>query len=114
MYTIWARDKTDPLETGKAPGTQVYGSHPFYMFKSDNSVWAGVYTNIAAASDWYIKTLGTKGQVGGAIDLKMVAVGGVTDIYVIIGSTPGEIVGNYWEYIIGKPVLVPVFALGWH
>lgn len=42
------------------------------------------------------------------------AVGGVVDIYIIIGYEPKQIASDYWNYIIDRPVLVPVFALGWN
>lgn len=38
----------------------------------------------------------------------------MTDLYVIIGSSPKGIVSDYWNYIVGKPVLVPAFSLGWN
>jgi len=28
---MWARDQPTPVETGKAPGANAYGTHPFYM-----------------------------------------------------------------------------------
>ena len=32
---MWARDTADPFETGKPPGNNVYGVHPFYMYMND-------------------------------------------------------------------------------
>ena len=31
VYSLWSRDAADPVETGKAPGNNMYGTHPFYM-----------------------------------------------------------------------------------
>lgn len=110
VYSIWAYDVGQPIETGKAPGNNDYGNHPFYMFRSDFSSWAGVYTNMVAAQDWYIKNDVEKGTV----NITTVAVGGVVDLYVIIGYDPKQIVSDYWNYIVDRPVLIPVFALGWN
>ena len=51
---MWNTDHMNPLENGKPPGNNLYGSHPFYMFMNDITSWAGVYTNIPNAQDWYI------------------------------------------------------------
>ena len=42
------------------------------------------------------------------------ATGGVADIYVIVGHDPKQIVADFWNYIIGRPLLPPIFALGWN
>ena len=55
VYSAWARDAAMPIEDGRPPGKNVYGVHPFYMFRNDINSWAGVFTNLAAAQDWYIK-----------------------------------------------------------
>ena len=53
VYSLWSRDTADPVETGKAPGNNMYGTHPFYMGKA-TSGWFGVFANNAAAQDWWI------------------------------------------------------------
>ena len=32
----------------------------------------------------------------------------------MVGHDPKQIVADYWNYIVGRPVLPPVFALGWN
>lgn len=54
VYSMFARDAGTPTDHGTIPGSNVYGVHPFYMFKTDSAVWTGVYTNLAQAQDWYI------------------------------------------------------------
>lgn len=54
VYSMWSRDVGNTLETGETPGNNNYGTHPFYMFRSDYSSWAGVFTNLVSAQDWYI------------------------------------------------------------
>jgi alpha-glucosidase (family GH31 glycosyl hydrolase) len=80
------------------------------LFKTDIGIWTGDYTNFAQAQDWYVKNDLTLGVT----DLTTVSIGGVVDIYVILGYSPKQIIQNYWNYIVGKPVLVPLYSLGWN
>lgn len=34
VYTLWSRDIPNPIEDGKAPGKNLYGTHPFFMAKA--------------------------------------------------------------------------------
>src|ERR1700761_4665791 len=54
IYSMWNRDVPMPGDTGKPPGANVYGTHPFYMFKNAINSWVGVFTNLAAAKDWIV------------------------------------------------------------
>jgi hypothetical protein len=38
-----------PFETGRPAGSNVYGTHPFFIYKNAPNVWVGVFTNLAAA-----------------------------------------------------------------
>jgi len=42
-----------------------------------------------------------------------VAAGGLGDIYIMLGKNPNKVTKLYHS-IIGKPVLTPQWALGWH
>ena len=42
----------------------MYGVNPFYMGMAPDSSWFGVFTNLAAAQDWWIKNNATSGDVG--------------------------------------------------
>jgi hypothetical protein len=46
---MWSRDVASPVENGKAPGNNLYGTHPLYVFKNDGATWVGVFTKLAAA-----------------------------------------------------------------
>jgi hypothetical protein len=48
VYSMWARDQPTPVENGKAPGNNAYGTHPFYMGQSYPE-WVGVFHNLANA-----------------------------------------------------------------
>jgi hypothetical protein len=34
VYSMWSMDTANPMDDGKIPGKNLYGVHPFYMFKS--------------------------------------------------------------------------------
>lgn len=110
VYSLWARDVPSPVSQGKLPGSNLYGTHPFYMARATDDTWFGVYTNLAAAQDWFIKNNAQDGKV----DVKTYATGGLGDIYFLFGSNPGEVAQMYQSAIAGEPVLVPQWALGWN
>jgi alpha-glucosidase (family GH31 glycosyl hydrolase) len=43
----------------------------------------------------------------------MIAAGGMADIYYIVDTTPTQVLSSYLN-IVGKPVMIPQWALGWH
>ena len=49
VYSMWSRDQPTPDETGKLPGANMYGTHPFFMYKHMSNVWVGVHYKLAAA-----------------------------------------------------------------
>jgi len=112
VYSLWSRDVANPVEDniGKAPGKNNYGTHPFYMGRTrhESGSWFGVFTNLAAAQDWWIKN-----DSEGIVDVKTIAAGGVGDLYFMTGEGPNEVTKMYHS-IIGTPVLVPQWALGWN
>lgn len=42
------------------------------------------------------------------------ATGGVSDFYIMINSNTPDSVISYYQRIVGKPALMPQWALGWH
>lgn len=64
---------------------------------------------MAAAQDWYIKNDKTTGKV----NVTMIGAGGLGDIYFIVDNTPGGVAASYLD-LVGRPVLIPQWALGWH
>lgn len=51
LYSLWTLDTANPVETGKAPGSNMYGAHPFLMGAAPAAAkgWFGVFANLAAA-----------------------------------------------------------------
>jgi alpha-glucosidase (family GH31 glycosyl hydrolase) len=45
--------------------------------------------------------------------LATIATGGKSDIYIMTESSPDNLVAKYFK-LIGNPVLVPQWALGWN
>ncbi len=42
VYSMMSRDQPTPDETGKAPGNNMYGVHPFFAFRHKPQAWVGV------------------------------------------------------------------------
>jgi hypothetical protein len=55
VYSLWTRDVTTPIDYGNLPGSNMYGTHPCYMYKHNPNQWVGVLHKLAAAQDWWIK-----------------------------------------------------------
>lgn len=91
------------------PGKNMYGTHPFVMGKTTDNTWFVVYNNIAAAQDWWVKNAAS----GGDVSLTLMAVGGVGDLFFMNAATPDAVTMKYHQ-VVGKPVLTPQWALGWH
>ena len=46
--------------------------------------------------------------------MKQVSTGAISDFYIIINSETPDSVVAYYQRIVGKPVLMPQWTLGWH
>ncbi len=55
VYGMHSRDQPTPDEHGTLPGANMYGVHPFFMYKYQSNAWVGVYYKLAQAQDWWIK-----------------------------------------------------------
>lgn len=109
-YSLWSRDTADPVETGKYPSSNMYGTHPFVMAASEDNNWFGIYSNVANAQDWIIHNEEPTGDVV----VNFIATGGAGDLTIWTGATPDEVVQGYHNRIVGLPVVTPQWALGWH
>ena len=49
VYSMWARDQPTPDETGTLPGSNMYGTHPYFMYKHKTNAWVGVLYKLAHA-----------------------------------------------------------------
>ena len=55
VYSMWTRDVPTPIDFGTSPSSNMYGTHPYYMYKHKSNAWVGVLYKLAAAQDWWIK-----------------------------------------------------------
>ena len=46
---MWSRDIPDPVDQGKLPADNIYGTHPFYMGLDTANNWFGVFTRLTSA-----------------------------------------------------------------
>ena len=66
----------------------MYGVHPFFMARDTEEKWFGVFSNVAAAQDWWI----TNDQDTGEVGVNMIASGGVGDLFFMFESSPQAVV----------------------
>lgn len=108
VYSLWSRDVPNPVENGKPPGKNLYGSHPVVMGMATDNSWFGMYSNNAAAQDWWIKN-----NADGTVVVDQLSTGGLGELLFFFGANPNEVVIQYHK-IVGFPVLTPQWALGWN
>ena len=110
IYSLWSHDIPSPVQQAKLPAANLYGSHPFLMAKATDDSWFGLYTNLAAAQDWWI----SNNKDDGIVSVTTYATGGVGDLYFLFGKDPNEVTKMYHSAIVGHPVLIPQWMLGWN
>lgn len=108
VYTIWNRDEPSPVEDGKRPGNNIYGSHPIYFTQTnDLTEFFAVFDHNAGAQDYIIKKADKKYQI------TQIKTSGKTDQFVILRTSIQRAVANFHR-MVGLPVMVPEWGLGWH
>ncbi|XP_005001486.1 lysosomal alpha-glucosidase isoform X2 [Cavia porcellus] len=96
--TLWNRD------LAPSPGTNLYGSHPFYLALEDGGLAHGVFLLNSNAMDVVL-------QPSPALSWR--STGGILDVYVFLGPQPKNVVQQYLE-VVGYPFMPPYWALGFH
>ncbi|XP_076075662.1 lysosomal alpha-glucosidase-like [Mytilus galloprovincialis] len=97
-YTMWNKDNP-PHEKAN-----LYGSHPFYLVMENDGKSHGVFLLNSNAMDVIL-------QPAPAITWR--TIGGIIDLYVFMGPTPGEVIQQYTE-VIGHSFMPPYWSLGFH
>ncbi|XP_071832375.1 sucrase-isomaltase, intestinal-like isoform X2 [Apostichopus japonicus] len=97
-WGIFSRD-TLPLED-----RNLYGHHPFYLCVEKDGNAHGLFLLNSNAMDVTL----LPGQI-----LTYRVIGGVLDFYLFMGPSPENVVQQYLE-LIGRPVMPPYWALGFH
>lgn len=85
----------------------MYGHHPVYFGRADENITFGVFNLNPNAADFYIK------NSIGSVEVTQVTIGGTFDLYIMLAPTPDQVVKLYHS-IVGNPVLIPQWGLGWH
>ena len=49
VYSLWSKDIPTPIDQGKFPAANMYGVHPYFMYKHKAGSWVGILYNLAAA-----------------------------------------------------------------
>ena len=106
-YTSWAVAQDCPIDHGKLDprGRNMYGFHPFLLLMDTtaNRSAGGMLLRIGNAIDLVV----------GEEYLAFKYIGGIVDLHFFAGATPLEVIRNYHR-VIGRPLLPPLWALGWH
>ena len=93
----------------KGEGKQhLYGTHPFLMVKTEDNKFIGVLFYNSNPQQFNIKFLKSGKSV-----VTYRTIGGILDIYMFATDSADNIIQKYNE-LIGKPVLPPFWALGFH
>ncbi|ROT41948.1 alpha-glucosidase [Sodiomyces alkalinus F11] len=100
--TLWNRDSY-----GVPPGTNLYGSHPFYVEQRETGTH-GVFLLNSNGMDVFINNTEEAGQY-----LEYNILGGVLDFYFLAGPGPIDVARQYAE-VVGLPAMQPYWSLGFH
>ncbi|XP_076060540.1 lysosomal alpha-glucosidase-like [Oratosquilla oratoria] len=102
MY--WKRHILWNLDHIPEEGPNLYGSHPFYMALEPDGNAHGVFLLNSNALDVVL-------QPSPALTFHVT--GGILDLYIFLGPTPGDVIRQYTD-VIGRPFLPPYWSLGYH
>lgn len=112
IYTSWAKDQTDPVDDGKRPGKNIYGTHPVYFTQSTTGKknhW-GMFNLNANAQDTKIEF---NGDLGAKIS-HYISGTGIFDMFFFLENTMPETTVSKYHDIIGSTLLPPFWSMGWH
>ncbi|CAG9314471.1 unnamed protein product [Blepharisma stoltei] len=102
-YTLYARDRGSPIDTGDTPDSNMYSSQPFYL---------AVDNQLAAHGGLFLNSNAMTAFVGSNF-VGFRTTGGIIDFFLFIGPQPADVINQYHD-LIGYPTLVPWWGLGWH
>jgi alpha-glucosidase (family GH31 glycosyl hydrolase) len=97
VYTLWAADIPAAVFD-----VNLYGSFPYYVQMVDGSAHGAMLLNSNGMD-----------IVLDSTQLTYKTIGGIIDLYVFAGSTPGSVVSQYTS-IVGRPTMMPYWSLGFH
>jgi maltase-glucoamylase len=108
-FTVWNRGPGEhTFENGETPGNNLYSSHPVYFVqRSRGTEWFGVYEHNSGPQDFIIS------PSGNGYEIDNIKTSGRTNMFFMMNDKIQNVVQNYYN-LVGKPVLLPRWAYGWH
>ena len=116
-YTTWPNDTTTTYKDKGIGGYNLMGHQPIGLHKTKNKKYLGfIFMNINA-QDLIINTTDDKIKNNEDNNFKYymrhMTIGGIINYFITFGDTPEEAISEIHR-IIGRPVLPPFWAFGWH
>ena len=109
IYTIWPNDTGGISYDDGEGGKNSYSHQPIAIHKTNiEDIWIGFVFLNSNNQDVIIKDYNNE-----LISLQHKTIGGIIDYYIIVDSSPQEVVKDI-QKLIGKPFLPPYWAVGSH
>lgn len=107
-WTMWSKDQNPEYDDGKG-GKQGYGVHPFVLVRTAvKGEYMGLYFRNSNAMSPVIRYTDDHSAT-----FSFITTGGQMEIYFMFKGSAKQIIAKY-QSLVGKPVLPPLWALGWH
>ena len=110
-YTMWPNDTGGIHEDKGDGGYNAMGIHPLGFHRTSKNTFIGLLFNNINAQDIFIESGYDKWN--NTVLLEHRTIGGVIDYYITINETPDKALISLHD-IIGHPMLVPYWSLGFH
>ena len=110
-YTMWPNDTGGIHEDKGDGGYNAMGIHPLGFHRTSQNTFIGLLFNNINAQDIFIESGYDKWN--NTVLLEHRTIGGVIDYYITINDTPDKALISLHD-IIGHPMLVPYWSLGFH
>ena len=111
IYTIWPNDTGGIIQDDGKGGKNGYSHQPVAIHKTSvENIWLGFVFLNSNNQDVIIKDYN---QEQGLISLQHKTIGGIIDYYIIVDSSPEEVIKDI-QKLLGSPFLPPYWAVGSH
>ena len=110
-YTTWPNDTTITYRDLGTGGYNLMGHQPIGLHRTKEGKYLGLIFMNINAQDLIINT--TNNDNNFEYFLRHITIGGVINYYITLGDTPEHAI-NLIHKIIGRPIVPPFWALGWH
>ena len=109
IYTIWPNDTGGIQEDLGEGGRNGYSHQPIGLHRTNiENIWLGFIFLNSNSQDVVIKYINST-----TTSLQHRTIGGIIDYYIIVAKSPMEVIQNIHK-ILGKPMLPPYWAVGFH